>query len=133
MGDDERQGVFMLRANMDEMDVESVDLGDELRQRVEPRLAPAPVVVRPPIARDFLEGRQLYALGFIGDRLFVRPARHRDTPAEIGQRLVGDMDVEDPDCVVLGRFGSRARSGWKSGCCARRRRGDQDFAPGGLG
>ena len=29
--DDERQGVLVLRANVDEVDVEPVDLGDELR------------------------------------------------------------------------------------------------------
>ena len=40
VGDDERQRVFMLRADVDEVDVEPVDLGDELRQGVQLRLAP---------------------------------------------------------------------------------------------
>ena len=35
MIDDERQRVLVLRANVDEVDVEPVDLGDELRQRVQ--------------------------------------------------------------------------------------------------
>jgi hypothetical protein len=33
MGDDDGQGIFVLRFDMDEMDVEAVDLGDELRER----------------------------------------------------------------------------------------------------
>ena len=52
--DDERQRVFMLRTNVDEVNVEPVDLGDELRQGVQLRLALAPVVVRRPIARELL-------------------------------------------------------------------------------
>ena len=47
---DERQRVLVLRADVDEVDVEPVDLGDEVRQRLEPRLALAPVVLRRPIA-----------------------------------------------------------------------------------
>ena len=38
--DDHRQRIFMLRADVNEMNVEPVDLGDELRQGVQPRLAP---------------------------------------------------------------------------------------------
>ena len=36
--DDERQRIFMFRTNVNEMDVEPIDLGDELRQSVKPRL-----------------------------------------------------------------------------------------------
>jgi hypothetical protein len=45
--DDQRQGVFMLGADVQEVVVEPVDLGHELRERVQLGLAPAPVVVRP--------------------------------------------------------------------------------------
>ena len=38
--DDHRQRILVLRTDVDEMDVEPVDLGDELRQGVQPRLAP---------------------------------------------------------------------------------------------
>ena len=31
VGDDQRQRILVLRANMDEVDVQSIDLGDELR------------------------------------------------------------------------------------------------------
>ncbi|MGY4427900.1 hypothetical protein ACVWWO_000377 [Bradyrhizobium sp. F1.13.1] len=42
MRDDQRQCVLMLRANVNEMDIKAVDLGDELRQGVELRLHLAP-------------------------------------------------------------------------------------------
>jgi hypothetical protein len=42
--------MLVLRANVDEVDVEPVDLGDELRQGPEPRLALAPVVLGFPVA-----------------------------------------------------------------------------------
>ena len=42
--DDERQRIFMFRANVNEMNVEPIDLGHELRQGVQFRLALAPIV-----------------------------------------------------------------------------------------
>ena len=50
------------RPDVDEMDVESVDLGDELRERVQLRLASAPVVVRGPVVREVVHRRELHAL-----------------------------------------------------------------------
>ena len=43
--DDKRQRIFMLRANVNEVDVESIDLGDELRQGLELGLDLPPVVL----------------------------------------------------------------------------------------
>ena len=37
--DDQRQGIFVFRTNVNEMNVEAIDLGDELRQGVQFRLA----------------------------------------------------------------------------------------------
>jgi len=66
MGDDERQCVFMFRTNVNEMNVDPVDLGDEVRQGFQLRLALAPIVLCRPIPREFLNRRQLHALGLIG-------------------------------------------------------------------
>ena len=82
------------------MNVEPVDLGDELRQGVEPRLDFPPVVVRRPIAGEFLHGRELHALRLISDGLLVRPACRRDAPAEVGERLVGRGELEGAERVV---------------------------------
>ena len=48
MGHDQRQRVLMPRLHVDEMDVHPVDLGRELPQRVQPRLARPPVVLGRP-------------------------------------------------------------------------------------
>jgi hypothetical protein len=62
MGHDQRQSIRMTRADVNEVNVESVDLGDELRQGVQPRLGLAPVVIRAPVAHQRLQLCQLYAL-----------------------------------------------------------------------
>ena len=65
MVDDQGQGVLVLRANVDEMDVEAVHLRDELRQRVQRCLASAPVVVGRPVTRELLHRRERHALRVI--------------------------------------------------------------------
>ena len=42
VGHDQRQRVLVRRLHVDEVDVHAVDLGRELRERVQPRLARAP-------------------------------------------------------------------------------------------
>ena len=75
----------MLRAHVDEMDVEPVDLGDELRQRVQPRLDLAPVVVGRPVARELLHRRELHALRCVA-RPFPAPAISSRRSAGGGRR-----------------------------------------------
>src|SRR2546426_11301955 len=75
----------MFRTHVDEMNVESIDLGDELRKGVQSGLALAPVVFRSPVAREPLDRRELYALGLISDRFPVRPPRCVDASAQFGQ------------------------------------------------
>src|SRR4051794_4000855 len=60
--DDQRQRIFMLRADVNEVNVEPIDLGDEVRQSLQPRLALAPVVLCRPILRECLNRRELHAL-----------------------------------------------------------------------
>ena len=71
-----------------------VDLGDELRQGIQPRLHLAPVVVVRPVAHELLHRRELHALRLIGNGLTIRPARRRETAAQIEQILLGHADVE---------------------------------------
>jgi hypothetical protein len=94
---DQRQRVLVLRAHVDEVDVDAVDLGDELRQRVQPRFdAPEGVLVQP-VVRERLQRRQLHALRSVGDQLFARPARRGDAPAQVVNLLLRDLDAEGPD------------------------------------
>ena len=54
VGDDQRQRVLVGRLHVDKVDVDPVDLGPELRQRVEPCLATAPVVLVRPVPGERL-------------------------------------------------------------------------------
>ena len=94
---DQRQRVLVPRLDVDEVDLDPVDLGRELRQRVELRLGLAPVVVGRPVARELLHRRQLDALRPICDELLAGPARRRDAPAQVVELLLRNLDVEGPD------------------------------------
>ena len=103
--DDERQGIRVTGFHVNEMNVDSVDLGHELRQRVQPRLHLAPVVVGAPVADDFLEFPELNALRPIIDGLLVRPSRGGDASAEIDELLFRYVDAEGANGIAYGRGG----------------------------
>src|SRR5512133_980234 len=79
------------------MDVNAVDLGDELRQRVEPRLDAPEVVARRPVAGELLNRHQLHALRPIADEFFARPARRGNPSTKVINGLVGNLSVEGVD------------------------------------
>src|SRR5713101_7552404 len=54
----------------------------------------ASVVVRAPVAGEFLEPGQLNALRLIRDRFPIGPTRRRDAPAKVDQLLLRHIDVE---------------------------------------
>src|SRR5438477_9457364 len=60
--DDDGQRILFLRAHMDEMNVYSIDRGDEVRQSFELRFALVPVVVCRPVTCEFLHRRYLHTL-----------------------------------------------------------------------
>ena len=91
----ERAGVR--RPNVDEVDVQAVHPGRELRQRVQPGLAPAPVVVRLPVAGELPDRGQLDALGPVVDQLPAGQACRCDAPAQLGQLLGPDLVPEGID------------------------------------
>src|SRR5215213_4422471 len=95
--DDERQRIFMFRTNVDEMDVQPVDLGDELRQGLQLRLDLAPIVICGPIACEVLHRRELHALGLIRDGLLFGPVRGRDAATEVDEILFRNVDPEGAD------------------------------------
>ena len=112
--DDERQRIFVFRADVDEMNVQPVDFGHEIRQGVQLRLDLAPVVVVRPIARELLNRRELHALRFIRDRLPLGPHRRVDAPAQVGKFLFRSAEGERADrgalVGVVRRGGRRADS-----------------------
>src|SRR6185437_9347881 len=60
--DDHRKSIRILRAHVDEMYVQTVDVRHELRQRVELRFASAPVVTRYPVVSELPGRRELHTL-----------------------------------------------------------------------
>ena len=100
--DDDRQRIRMLRTDVDEVDVQPVDLGDEVRQGVHPGLDLAPVVFRRPVARELLDRRELHALRKVGDGLLVGQARGGNASAKIIQLFVGRAVAEGADRGVAG-------------------------------
>jgi hypothetical protein len=95
--DDERQRVLVLRPNVNEVNVEPVDLGDGLREGVQPGLTRAPVVVGHPVARELLDHGERHALGLIRDRLILGPVRGSNPSAKVVQLLLRHIDVEGSD------------------------------------
>ena len=93
----------MPRTNVNEVNVNSVDLGHEHGKRIQSRLHLAPVVVRTPVADDFLELAELIALRAIRDGLPVRPPRVGNAPTEIDKRGFGNVNLERANCGVAGR------------------------------
>ena len=100
MRHDQRQGVRVTRADVDEVNVEPVDLGHELRERVQLRFCLSPVVLGAPVADELLQFRELYALRPVIDRLPVRPSRRSNASAEIHELLFRNVDAEGADRVV---------------------------------
>jgi hypothetical protein len=95
--DDERQCVVMAGADVNEMNVEPVDLGHEVRQGVQPGLASAPVVICRPVAREFLNHRQRNALRIIRDRFPLGPLRRVNAPAQFGKLRCRDIHPKRAD------------------------------------
>ena len=82
---DQRQSVVVLRAYVDEMDLLTLDLGQELRYCVEFRLALAPIVIGPPVLRQRLHHGQLDTLRVVLNQLTRRPSGRCDAPAQVCQ------------------------------------------------
>ena len=109
--DDDRQSVGMLRTHVNEVDVEPIDRGDELRQGVQPRLHLSPVVIGRPIVRELLHGRELDALRRISDRLPLGPLGRDDPPTEVNECLFWNLDVKRSDGGVVGRLNGFGAAG----------------------
>ena len=99
--DDDRQRILMFRTNVDEMNVESIDLGDELRQGVQPRFDLAPVVACRPIAGEFLHRRELYALRCIRYRFPLGPPGRFDTPSQFDELRFRHMQTKRTNGVLV--------------------------------
>src|SRR5204863_8802747 len=104
------------------MNVQSIDLGDELREGIQSGLALAPVIFRSPVVREPLDRRELYSLGCICNRFSFRPLCRVDAPAQIGKLRVRKIHAKRTNrilvgCLVAGSCSSGLGHGVSFGGC----------------
>src|SRR3712207_5732382 len=116
MGKDHGQSIGMLRADVNEVDIEAVDLGDELRQGIQLRLRLPPVVAGAPILDERLDLRELYTLRLVIGRLTVGPADRSNAPAELHELLFRNVDAERADRIFSFRRARPRGCGGARGC-----------------
>ena len=92
----------MLRAGVNEMNVKPVDLGHEMRERVQPRFALQPVVVGFPVTHELLHRLQPHPLRVIRDGLPLRPPGRREASPEVVEGLIRKVNVERTDGFGVG-------------------------------
>src|SRR4029450_13487542 len=96
VGDDHRQRMLVTRTDVDEMNVDTIDGGFELRQAVERGFDLSPVVASTPIPNELLQSCQLHALRLISNGFLVRPPRSSDPPAKVMERRLRYLGFEGP-------------------------------------
>jgi hypothetical protein len=89
----------MFRTNVNEMNVQPINLGDEIRQGVQLGLDLALIVICRPIAGERLGRRELHALRCIRDRFPLGPLCRVDAPAQFGEFRFRNINMEGTDCV----------------------------------
>ena len=97
MCEQDRQGVHVLRAHMQEVDAESVNLCPVLGKNVQPLLDPTQVVTRLPVVCERLHLCQRYALGPVSDGFLLRPADCAKPSFEMIERGGRNVDLERRD------------------------------------
>ena len=103
--DDQRQRVRVVGAGVDEVDLLTVDVGEEVRPTVELRFLRPPVVLVLPRVAEVLEIREIGAVVPTTARDLVGPARAAQPFLEVVEHRFGYVDTEGPDLVA--RHGRR--------------------------
>jgi hypothetical protein len=130
VADDHRQGVFVLRADVDEVNVEPVDLGDEVRHGVDLGFALSPVVLVRPVQRELPDRGEFDALRCVVDLLFVRPLGRDDAPAKVDQIGLARPEAERPDPCAARRAAASGGIVSEAECFRRHRCGEAERAGG---
>jgi hypothetical protein len=94
VGDDQREGTRMRRSLVDEMDIQSVDLGGELVEAVERGLPRPPVVFVGPVAGQFAGVLQGNALAPVVHAFGLWPTGARQPRSQIIEHGVGNVDTK---------------------------------------
>jgi hypothetical protein len=148
VGHDQRQGVVMPRLHVDEVDVDAVDLGRELRQGIELCRDAPEVVLGAPIPASACAVASCTPCELL-DKLLRRPTRGGDASTQVVHLVLRDLDTERPDLdrgfdhramailLATGRAGTDRRLGEDrevtvAPITPRRARSDDDSAPGAI-
>ena len=115
VGDDERQRIFMFGTNVNEMNVQPIDFGDEVRQGAFSLFDLAPIVICRPIAGQCLRRRELHALRLIRDRFPVGPPCRADAFAQFSKFRFRNIHTQRTNPTLLGGQFREDRGRW--GCC----------------
>ena len=97
VGNDQRPRKRVRRADVKKVNWQPVDLGRELAEAVEHRLATPPVVAFEPIGADVLHQIQWRTLRGVVHRLALRPPRCGEAAAQVVELLFGDTQLERRD------------------------------------
>ena len=97
VGDDQRHGLRVWGAHVQEMNVEPVDLSSELRKAVEQRFATAPIIVLSPVLADLFDPLQRRALAPVVDQLCLRPASPLQSRLKIREHVITDRNPKGLD------------------------------------
>src|SRR5580704_1158624 len=100
VGDDKRQCIFVLRANVNEMNIEAVDFGDELRKSVQSPFNLAPVVLFRPILRNLLHCVELNALRCIPNQFLLRPSNRANSTTQFSKFRFRHMHMKRANGVA---------------------------------
>ena len=103
MRHDQGQRILVLRAHVDEVHVDAIDLRDEVRERREARLEPAPVVLARPVASQGLDRLEPDALTGVG--LTVGQAGVGDPLTQVVKLGLSHVDLEWSDRLGDGPIG----------------------------
>ncbi|MCY1366757.1 hypothetical protein D9M69_536630 [compost metagenome] len=126
VGHDQRHGVRMAGANVDEVNVQAVDVGQELREGIEFRFRLAPVVASLPVPHQRLKLVELYTLGPVGNRFPIRPACSGQTAAKIVERGLRNTGAEGANRISSRR---RCRIGLDRRHCRTEHREGREGCP----
>ena len=109
MRKNQRLGVGPLAAHVDEVDRHTIDLGAELRIRVDRAFLLAPVVTFDPVSHQFLEVGGVGAVlpAFVGE--VVGPAGALETRVQIVEHLIGHIDAKWSHLAFSGDFWAHAQ------------------------
>jgi hypothetical protein len=97
VGDDQRQGTGLRRADVDAVNAGTVDRGGELRERVEMRLVRPPVICGPPVRSEILEVVQRDSVAPADARKLIRPAGPIQSSVQVVKVGLWDLDTERSD------------------------------------